>query len=340
MDAWFASRWHDDNLARGAFDARLALAGGSGNKLDADSPSVDAGSKDWLSGGTTSTENEILEGVAIPDGDYKSDNPPPKMLGDFDNQNASGDVKSWEDEDSNTYGTKDELDMGYHYWGIGYHWVTGVGYPITYDLDEMEIPVTLRHPKHAFGKFEYYVYDDDYEFYPYVDDDLSYDFQKLAVSSNIYNQKEETIACFSATHSGTINNQQYMMLCYHRFREDSMAFDPMIDMFVSYTDPVTSGWFTPYLGAVDLATEENQPTYLAALIIWFDQYLFTRYEIDIYRYQPDDEEEKWHKIAQKEAELDNSGLTLQYFDDVALAVDGNDLLGFWTMMDDESDSYL
>jgi len=129
--------------------------------------------------------------------------------------------------------------------------------------------------------------------------------------------------------------QEIMLLCYHRFRDETnetMDFDPMIDMFVSYDD---EGWFTPSLGSVALATSENEPTYLAALICWFDQDYFYRYDINVYRYQPDDEEEKWHKIASKSAELYESGISKQDYLDVALAVDGDDVIVLWTISDDD-----
>ena len=102
MDAYYASRWHDDNLSRGAFDARLYAAGGAGYEEDADSPAVDAGSKDFLNGGSTSTNCTLATDVFFPN---TPDNEPPNKLGEMDNKDSSGDIVPWEDPSSPMYGT-------------------------------------------------------------------------------------------------------------------------------------------------------------------------------------------------------------------------------------------
>jgi hypothetical protein len=52
VDAYYATRWYAGNLARSAYDGRVA-AYGSGS---AKSPAVDAGSRDFLNGGSTKTD--------------------------------------------------------------------------------------------------------------------------------------------------------------------------------------------------------------------------------------------------------------------------------------------
>jgi hypothetical protein len=338
MDAFFAARWEDDNLARGAFDARLALAGGSGNELTADSPAVDSGSKDWLSGGTTSTDYDISEGVIIPDpaGTNPNDNPPPNKLGDFDNQDSSGAVISWEDEDSNTYNTLDELDMGYHYWAAmyddEYNLLTG-----TYSVIDGDYPVALRHPKDAIGK----KWSDEFDTWIYPEfgfDGLSAFYKRIALSSGIFYNQESTIACY--TTSGIIEEESgyndYLFIHYHKFRKE--VEESEIARYISYIPPELGARVWPTVIELEMKTSDNNVMYLGANVGWLEPLggsLSTG--IKIYRYDPeeDDEGTTWTYIGN--LFFNNYTSFERNIIDVSLAPEGNDLNIFWVEDDDQGD---
>jgi len=331
MDPWYAIRWYEGTPAMSAYDARLYMAGGEGHETEVDSPAVDAGSKDWLNGGTTVSQ--------LAYGYYQQDNIAPPIRGGYDNYdpNNNNEPIAWEGCGI-TAGTADDIDIGYHYWGSCFN----EDDEFTVDNSLTAKAVTLRHPKQAFGKIENVMITIDNvnyyrDFHPSVEPlELgNIPYKKLAVSSNIHNNKEETIACFATNRvhiDVSSNDYEYIMLCYTRFRDDSQNFNPQIEMFMSYTDDEV--WFSPSLGSVALATSEGEPTYLAALITWYDNSLFGRYQINVYRYQPDNANEKWHKIAAKYSELYDCGISKQGYMDVSLTVDGDDVIVFWTLNDE------
>jgi hypothetical protein len=244
-------------------------------------------------------------------------------LGDFDNQDASGNVKSWEDEDSNTYAEKDEIDMGYHYWGVGYHWVTGVGYPITYDLDEMEIPVTLRHPKDASFLIFHVIGGEEEEFHPDGDP---------VVASSSYDGEDITISCFPTDTASTST----VLMCYKRFRgdEDSQGVvaqfqsdfntfeedaEPRIDEMAMTTGASASGTM-------------SETIYLSFSVSWRCERYLVGSQLQVYRYEPavGENEEEWICIAdQVLTDTEN----LPYFHDVALAAYTDTLTVMWIQED-------
>ena len=326
MDAFYASRWKDSNLARGAFDARLAIAGGSGNEKDADSPAVDAGSKDFLNGGTTKT-------VKV-SGNDQPDNNAPFELGGYDNydpQNGNA-IVAWESS-SVTSGNNDDLDVGYHYGGAGYD--SDGDFCII--PDDYETAVTLRHPKEAVNDdmdFSTTINGNSVDFKPEITSASGFAHQQSDIASSEYNGSDITIACFASDEiEDTSTNLNHRALLWRRFRGGDDACGVIGNEFT------TAEGGDPKIVSVAMTTGKNssgdmdKPIYAAAAACCGDWELVEpikeKLEIRVYRYDPSPE--GWTLVGEYIKNLDSEPDVIQ---DIALAADESqneeDLIVFWT----------
>ncbi len=314
MDAYYALRWFSSNLARSAYDA--------GGK----SPAIDAGSKDFLNGGVTRTQYESLEedNLIMP-AENTEDNPPPEYRDDFDNQhwdwnNHIDEALSWEDPGSNTYGTKDDLDIGYHYWGACYHKLYGTVHRFTRDPNEAETVVTLRHPKEASVEIKYTVGEEELIFRPEITSP-----EHIAVASSEYNGQEKTIACFRTNRVNDQSDDAHCLVCYNRFRGGSGSQGVICDFLAigSYTAHISNLFMTTGSGA---SGSMEKPIYLAINVLWGTVPADLRAsQVKVYRYEPGDQDD-WVLVGDH---FFNAPDQYTYFKDVALAADGDDVVVFW-----------
>lgn len=216
--------------------------------------------------------------------------------------------------------------MGYHYWGVGYHFEEGVGDIITSDLDEMDIPVTLRHPKEATTPILYEINEVEKELHPDGDP---------VVASSAYNENEITIACFPTNYvTSTVNETivENVLVCYKRYRGDENSpgivahFQSDFNTFEEDAVPrIDEMAMTTGAGASITMTE---PIYLAFSVSWWCAAYHVGSQFQVYRYEPAEgtEPENWVCIGdQVLTDTEN----MPYFHDVSLAAYTDTLTVMW-----------
>ena len=322
MDSFYAIRWEDDNLSRGAFDARLYAAGGAGYEEDADSPAVDAGSKDFLNGGTTSTNCTLATDVFLPN---TPDNEAPNKLGEMDNKDSSGDIVPWEDPSSPMYGTGDDLDMGYHYWGACYD--DSDNY--TTNPSNYYRVISLRHPKDGCGEIDYEVDEETLTFHPDIGS-----LKKIAIASSEYNNTEKTISCFftNVIRDDGMEGDYHGLVCYKRFRGGDGSYG-VVDYFKSHSNDILNFKCMAMTTGDDASGTMGKPIYLIVFSYCVnDAEYYNGETIDVYRYEP--VSDNWVKVIKMGVPNE-----MVHFTDVALAAYDEDLVLFWTQHNDVNGKY-
>jgi hypothetical protein len=341
-----------ENLMKSAWDGRLADEGGAGYESLAHSPAVNKGSKDWLNGAYTNSDSEIQSGYVIC---KTSDNPAPNRIGEFDNQDDTWTQASyeeipddvlWEHTDSRMKGTKDDLDMGYHYLAAFYgEWSGSSDHVLITDPAEIEEFATLRHPKEATeGKLTYEVYDDVEEEYVdaefslvYENPNISFDpYVNPSVASITYDQNDITISAFPMEHWFYAENTEqkfgHLLVCYKNFRTGTTD---VVDSF-DYTPTGTLYSGNPFCQPFRITSVSNATgdisdfIYLAVPVNWYNPY-WEGYQLKVYRYDPSSDD--WTCIANCVHSASEDADKANH--DMGLAAEGDDLFIF-NLQDDWS----
>ncbi len=306
-DAYYATHWEINNLAVSSYDH---ANGGT-------SLAVDAGSMDWLSGGTTKTSHF---GYPIPNG----------ISGYQDN--SAPDNYDYPDSESNlTHFISHPIDLGYHYGSAEQIFLNDSYY------------TTLRNPRDSIDTFDYMDFED---LEPKIDEEC------LAIASGNYNNlvenKDRTLICF-ATNQVIIEensvDMRYQFIGYKRFRESGTKVVRQLsprqyDIDIPPYDIIGH----PNVTHLSMTTSQNStsgdstPIFLASTIRMDNYnaiypYDYIAYSVYVYRYDPPTllNPERWIMVGALETLVyeDKEGTYLNEIDDIAITADGDDLTVVW-----------